>query len=401
MRTWALKAGSASGVRQISAQELGGIGNNDDVLFLYLHQAGTPEREIDAVTKASRILLTTPVHVYRSSDEELITRYKSRLSRGSASGSQASAGSLSGLLAFKDHDLNRPTAVYFPSALSPQLTAPSAAADVAEWLDKERYATVSEVTGNSFNDIINSEFPSFALYLPLLTPSHFLCSDKQGAPVVLAALSDVHHSGSVLSTGTGASLRDEELEAMRELAKGWRERGGGGAEGTAAEATRQRQERVLFAWIDADRWASAIAKYYHVKPKHLPKLLLADGARLEYYDLPSRFVSPFQKQKQQQQRPGGKAAAAAAAKKSWIDKAEIYEALDLIWQGKGAKPKSSRTTFDRGIQGANGAFESLFHHSFLSFLFLVGLVAAVVAYLRSRADQRGIHSARLPIGKVD
>ncbi|PWN34060.1 thioredoxin-domain-containing protein, partial [Meira miltonrushii] len=165
MRTWALKAGSASGVRQISAKEIHDISRNDEVFFLYLHEEGVPEKEVDAVTRASRILLTTPVHVYRSSDAELIQRYRSRLSKASVG-----TNALSGLLVFKDHDDTTPTASLHPS--EERSKGKDLQTSITSWLDSERFPSIVEVTGNTFSEVINN---------------------RQNTPVVLAALSDVYH----------------------------------------------------------------------------------------------------------------------------------------------------------------------------------------------------------------
>ncbi|UZJ55373.1 hypothetical protein CBS101457_004693 [Exobasidium rhododendri] len=366
MRGWAINAGSASGVREISANELDGLRNSDEVFFLYLHSTETPEREIDAVTKASRVLLTTPVHVYRSTDDQLLTKYRSRLAKGSVASSAAS-GALSGLLVFKDHDAERPTAAYYPSSLAPSLSKDSATADVASWFDKERYPTVSEVTSSTFSDIIHN---------------------KQDAPVVLAALSDIHHSGRTQSTGSGSQLRDEELKAMRSLAVAWRQRGGG-VVGTPEEETKQRREKVIFAWIDADRWATAIRKYYNIKAEQIPRLVLADGARLEYFQLPSHFIDPFSSNRQ-----------------PWIDNNQVFEALDLIWQGKGPKARSSRTYLDRGVRGTTGAIEamamSVGRHPLLSFSIAALAIFVILTSLR-RQSRRMASNQRLPYsnGKAD
>lgn len=392
MHSWALKAGSAAGVRQIDAGELPAITHNEEVFFLYLHSANTPKREVDAVTHATRVLLTTPVHAYRSSDLGLISRYESRLARGTG-------GTTSGLLAFKDHDSDRPTAALFPSTVSSSKTTADATTQIGAWLDRERFPTVIELTSQSFNDVI---------------------SNRQDAPVVLAALSDVHHSGRQQGTGTGATLRDAEVQALRELALKWRERHGA-TESTQANADKRRPQKVLFAWIDADRWASALKKCecgfdclpvrvsglyadadadllhllskcsaktdYNVKSSDVPRLILADGARLEYYDLPSRFVDPF----------------TPSHKQSWLHPPSVFEALDAIWLGKGPRPKSSRTYLDRGVQGTASLIEGMLvfiaHHIFLSLCLIVLAVGIAVSCMRRQAaasTSRRHASQRLP-----
>lgn len=365
MRTWALKAGSALGVREINIGELNSISKTEDVYFLYLHSPQTPEAEVEAVTRATRILLTTPVHAYRSSDEHLLDRYRSQLSKST---SESKIGSISGILAFKDHNADQPTSAFYPSQSGGRAES-EVIAEIAAWLDSERYATVSEVTGSTFSDILYN---------------------RQKAPVVLAALSDVHHSGRQLSTGTGATLRDEELLALRSIALQWRDRKGI-SDGTTAEIAKQRPQKVIFAWIDYDRWATALQKYYNVKAGKLPRLILADGSRLQYYDLPSRFVDPF----------------AASRQQSWLDTEQVFGTLDAIWQGKGPRAKSSRTYFDRGVHETASFIESILifiaNHTFISLLAIMGFVGGFVSYLRHQSQRyAGGQSYRLPqYGKVD
>lgn len=361
MRTWALKAGSASGVRQISSKEVHDISKNDEVFFLYLHEEGVPEQEVDAVTRASRILLTTPIHVYRSSDVELIQRYRTRLSKSSI---QSSA--LSGLLVFKDHDDTTPTSSLHPS--KERSKGKDLQTSIASWLDSERFPSIVEVTGNTFSEVINN---------------------RQNTPVVLAALSDVYHSGRRQGTGTGATMRDEELRSLRELALAWRKKAEE-KERVQSENTEQKGEHLLFAWIDADRWATAIRKYYSIKPTQVPRILLADGSRYEYYDLPSRFVDPY----------------ASNQRVNWLDNDQIFEALDLIWNGKGVRAKSSRTYLDRGVRETASFIEScllwIANHLFASFCLTIVIIGLLVSYLRRQARYASIHSQRLPAyGKVD
>lgn len=275
LQKWAVKAGSAAGVREIAADELTRIAKSDDVFFLYLHSPGTPAREAvspprlyqsahenfltfvlsrcvlsrvqAAVETASKVLIGTPVKVYRSSDPVLLERYHSKLATGSVSGSAAASSSTSGLLVFKDHKPERPTSAFYPSTLSTTLSAERAAADVGNWLTRERYPTVSEVTGATSTDILYN---------------------KQHALVVLAALSDEHHGGTAVPIGTGAQERDMELKTLRALALQWRN-----APRSAVK------EDILFAWLDADRFASFIKKSeYRVFSERLarPECGLAD-----------------------------------------------------------------------------------------------------------------------------
>ncbi|CEH13463.1 Thioredoxin/protein disulfide isomerase [Ceraceosorus bombacis] len=385
MLQWALKAGSTSGVRSIEGRELGELGRRDEVLFLYLHSPATPEREIDAVVRASRVLLTTPVHVYKSSDPQLLERYKARLTRGStsAASSQAAKDAVSGLLVFKDHSTDRPVDAFYPSQIPVELDPAQAAKKVAEWLDSKRFATVTEITGATFSDVIHN---------------------KAAKRVVLAALSDLHHDGTTLGTGSGSAVRDGELLALKQLALAART-----APSDTDRGGNPGVPEVLFAWIDADRWASAIGKYYNIKETNLPALILADGRSLQYWNLPQRPIItrnvPLQAQLDAEQPtyvPGAKlggsrpdtgslASAGALVRnaRNWIDYEAVLATLALISVGKGPKARSSRGFVDRGVRQAGGAVEALIEataaHPLLSFAFLAALCASLALWLKRTA----------------
>lgn len=66
------------------------------------------------------------------------------------------ANSQSGLLVFKDHNATHPIAAYYPSTLGVELSPTQAGERVAAWLQRHRYPTVVEITGETFKDVINS-----------------------------------------------------------------------------------------------------------------------------------------------------------------------------------------------------------------------------------------------------
>lgn len=223
MKTWALKVGGASGMLKIEAKQLEQIARDNDVFFLYLHGATTPDHEITSVIVAARTLLTKTAHAFRSSSPELILRYSRFLH-----GLHGSPAASSGLLVFKDHDLNEPYA-FFEAPKSD--TQAETSVRISSWLDIEHYPALIELTGTTFNEVLRH--------------SH-------GARVLLAALSDEHHSGSRLAIGSGAVLRERELESFRAFVSQWRKR--------SAQRGQKDPHRVLFAWIDADRWATVVRK---------------------------------------------------------------------------------------------------------------------------------------------
>lgn len=198
---------------------------------------------------ASRVLLTTPAHLYRSSQPQLLDRYRAHLLPGAGA-----ADALSGLLVFKDGNLARPADVYHPSKMATGLSLAAASSQVGTWLTEQRFASVTEVTGTTFSEVMESEWgPAADAHNDLLTLSRL--ADKQGARVVLAALSDINHEGSTLSTGSGAAVRDAELATLRELANMAH-----GVPGGVSASPHKDAARVIFAFIDADRWASALRK---------------------------------------------------------------------------------------------------------------------------------------------
>mgnify|MGYP000353718445 FL=1 len=356
MKKWARKAGSSSGLGEIGMAELERIRAEHEVFFLYLYTAGTPDREQDLVQKATSVLMSKQTYAFRSSDQALIDKYGTYLhvSQGS---SKANAGALSGLLVFKDHDSKAPISRFFPSDVV-EMEDRSAVQKITSWLQAERFPTVVELTGTTFSDVIYNDAKSL---------------------VVLAAVSDVHHGGNVIGTGSGSQERDLELRAFSELAAKWR--------------TSPRplvRERLIFAWIDADRWATAVktcksGEYcrctpsltfdietdYKVRPADLPRVVLVEGSRLHYYDLPSD-------------------SAAAARGQPWLDEVQLFDALEAISQGQVA-PKSSKTVIDRTFDSAGGAFARFLiafsNHPYIGVAFVlvafIGIFRVLSRFVRS------------------
>lgn len=95
---------------------------------------------------------------------------------------------------------------------------------------------------------------------------------------------------------------------------------------------------------------------YNIRPERLPRLILADGATLEYWDLPSKPV----KLDRSKLSDDAHLAEATRRARSWLSPPDVLRALDDIAHGRGAKSRSSRTYIDRGVRHAGGAIENLF-----------------------------------------
>ena len=179
------------------------------------------------VEQASSVLMSKLTFAYRSSDPELVDRYSPYLKVSPLSGTtKVSSGAQSGLLVFKDHDAKAPVRQFFPGSLSPSLIPSKKREQIITFLNRERFPTVVELTGTTFSDVIYNDAK---------------------AMVVLAALSDVHHGGNVIGTGSGSQEREYELKQLVQIAKNWR-----------AAPRPKVKDTLLFAWIDADRWAKAV-----------------------------------------------------------------------------------------------------------------------------------------------
>ncbi|KDN48212.1 thioredoxin-domain-containing protein [Tilletiaria anomala UBC 951] len=333
MLEWAIKAGSNSGLKEIGHDDIERIAKDHDVYFLYLFSPETPQREQDIVEEASSFLMSKQTYAFRTSDATLIQRYASYL-HVSKSSSPASAGAQSGLLVFKDHNHEVPVSRFYPSSISSTLSDEKAVQQVAAWLNAERFPTVSELIGTTFADVIYNDAKAL---------------------VVLAALSDVHHGGNVVGTGSGSEERALELKLFEKLARKWR-----------SSSHPKVKEKILFAWIDADRWATAIKTYYKIRPVDVPQVVLVEGSRLQYYELPSD--SP-----------------AAARGRPWLDEASLFHGIEAVSQGR-VRAKSSKTYIDRGFEVAGGAVASIVvtvsRHPWLSLALLVVFAAAFFSFLR-------------------
>lgn len=70
----------------------------------------------------------------------------------------------------------------------------------------------------------------------------------------LLSLSEIYHDGQTTSTGIGKKIREIELEEYRNLARSWRDLNGK----DSVKMIGGEERRIIWAYIDADRWASAL-----------------------------------------------------------------------------------------------------------------------------------------------
>lgn len=291
------------------------------------------------MSDAASVLLGKDTYAFQSSDQALIDRYSSHLHPGQ--GSALARRSLSGLLVFKGHEMKQPYAkLNKPAALAAQ----DPVAEIRSWIHLERFPRMTELISSNFADVIFND---------------------AGVNVILAAVSDVHHGGNVVETGSGSLEREYELANFRHLVEEW--------------YSVSHKGRVFFAWIDADRWATAMKAYFNLRGVDLPQLLLVDGSKKQYYDLPSD-------------------SSAAAHGKLWIQPDLVFERLNAVAAGQ-VKPKSMQTYIDRSMHAASSVIVvlvgSYFHHPFIGSILLIAVaILTVHVCKRARPGRHGRHGSR-------
>lgn len=444
MLKWCSKAAEEEGVDLPIANDEGhwaDISRKEEVRFLWLTDGSdldsyrgveVPhwEEERDLVTAASRGIFTSPFRVYRSSHGALAGRFESWF--GARHG-----GFRSVVLAFKDRKADRPVDAFHVMPAPPrEAERPEwrrrEQARLAEWLDWNRYPTLSQVGGDSWVDVVNN---------------------RHGAPVALALLSDEHHDGETYPTGTGSARREAEVAALKRMALAWRD---GQHRFAATNGSAAAAGGLLWGWIDADRWRQAIGKYYNLRnPADFPGLILVDGPTLQWWPLPtqkpSRLIDVAQldpppamtlitgevkplvavggegavapgaggsaavkeyKSKLSyagesrevstwlgsgaaatKQQDGIAAAASSEGDDTFIDDLGILVEIEAIGRGeRKGKARSSRSYIDRSYRRI-GSFVSFgARHPFMAMLFLFALLGGLLSYVRrsQRAERSGL-----------
>lgn len=292
------------------------------------------------MSNATSVLLGKETFAFESSDPALLDKYSSYLHPGR--GSQVARRSLSGLLVFKEHSTKRPHDKMNLAALS--TVNADAVAVITTWVHQQRFPNVIELMSTNFADVMFND---------------------AGVKVVVAAVSDVYHGGNVVETGSGSREREYELTIFRKLASDWR--------------SQSRAEQILFAWIDADRWATAVKSYFNVHGIDLPRLLFVDGAKMQYYDLPSD-------------------SAAAAHAHPWLSSGAVFDRLAAVHAGH-VKPKSMQTYIDRSMHAASSLIVIFvgyyFAHPFIGTILLIALIIVTVRVIKlTKRGHHGRHGSR-------
>lgn len=127
------------------------------------------------------------------------------------------------LLALKDHDANTPAAVYY----APSQVSSHPGADLKAWLLANRLPTVIELTQDSFQEVMHAPHK----------------------PLVVIAAVNKDNKGKI-------------AEKFADLGAMWRARGGG--------------SNVVFAWMDAERWAKWMKSMYGIVDGPEPTIVVAD-----------------------------------------------------------------------------------------------------------------------------
>ncbi|GAC95086.1 protein disulfide isomerase [Pseudozyma hubeiensis SY62] len=340
MLKWVLKAVSSSGLKPVSSSaDLVGLAKENEVLFLYLHSPGTPEDEIRAVETASQTLFGARAPIFVSSEPVLLDRYASSLAQDRT----VSVPAKSGLLVFKDHSVAQPVSILNPSNLRASdstsgqaVYSEQADAKIAAFLSREQYSLVTELTAANFEEIVRN---------------------RDDALVVLAALSDTYHgSEQANNADEGIALKEVEISALKSKALDWRLT-------KASTSTRP----VVFAWIDADRWKSQLSQLYGIEATKAPAVVLVDGNKMQYYDLPYRSAS----------------GSSAINAQEWISN-DIFASISDAIQGK-TPPKSSRSLFQKSVRGAgnyaNAFVDMCVAHPIAAFGFVFVAMGALFLYL--------------------
>ncbi|KAG5645761.1 hypothetical protein DXG03_005298 [Asterophora parasitica] len=150
LRAFAEKASSAD-VQPIEAEELDGLVDENEVLYLLIHSAADTNI-VETVQRASTPLLGSP-SVYTSDDPALLTRFA------------IPQTSTWALLALKDHDLT-------PTSLLPERAATGAAMEdkVRKWLLENRLPTTVELTQDTL--VVIADHQRLVYYDTDTTDSH-------------------------------------------------------------------------------------------------------------------------------------------------------------------------------------------------------------------------------------
>ncbi|KAL0949845.1 hypothetical protein HGRIS_009879 [Hohenbuehelia grisea] len=221
---------SAPPIQAIKPAELDAHIAEDSVLYLLLHTSETDVQLLKTISEASQILLGSPP-VYSCISQELLKKYR------------IPAAVPWALLAFKDHEATIPASTFHAP---PTREIRKIKEKVTPWLLTNRLPTATELTQDTFQSVMNA-------------PHHPL--------VVIVAVNKDN--------------RDKISEKLHDIDRKWRVRVRDPGYQRPSDA-----REVVFAWMDAERWADWMKSMYAIKAsdnEDVP-IIIADHHRLVYYD---------------------------------------------------------------------------------------------------------------------
>ncbi|KZP14103.1 thioredoxin-domain-containing protein [Athelia psychrophila] len=147
------------------------------------------------------------------------------------------------ILAFKDHDSSAPTANYY----NPNIDK----AGLSRWLQANRISTSVELTVDTFQQVMNAPNKPLVVIVPV----------------------------------TKATEKDVS-QKVRDIGLKWK-----------AKQTNKGSREVVFAWMDAERWAKWMKTMYGIRASEEPTVVVSDHSNLVFWDVdassqPIKLTSP-------------------------------------------------------------------------------------------------------------
>ncbi|PKI85449.1 protein disulfide-isomerase [Malassezia vespertilionis] len=225
-------------LKQVQLSNMQEVMRSSPVSFLYLQAPSVSASEKDAVELAVHAS-KGPLQLLFSTDVELLRQFAPLL--GQTGAGYTSVGSH--ILVFKDHRYDRPAAV-LPLAKAFQTGSDHAPKEIASWIDLQGHPLLSEVTGVSVKDSLQS-------------------GDK---PFVIGVLGREANSNKAASTITA------QIQAMRELATAW-----------SAKSQTVLEQSLRFVWLDAGKYPSLLHDAFRIKAEQTPQLVYLNPAKHRMY----------------------------------------------------------------------------------------------------------------------
>ncbi|KAI5119626.1 hypothetical protein M0805_007890 [Coniferiporia weirii] len=199
-------------------------------LYLFLHSS-SDTYALKLLEQSSKILLGSPV-ILTSSNSGLRSRFNI----------PPEYSNTPVLLSIKDGLAHSYTSLFpLPSDADTTLIADSAST-LPKWLLRYRFPSTLALTQDTFQDVMNA-------------PHHPL--------VVLAAIAP--------------AMETQASDTMRAAALAWRH-------ASEKELPSPPARDVVFAWMDAERWASWMKSMYGIKSADVPTVIVTDHHNLIYYN---------------------------------------------------------------------------------------------------------------------